>query len=111
MDQPQIPGGYVLAARIMQESPLWRTEPHTTKLFLYLMFAAQHENKTKRFFNFEIKRGELITSLSAIAENCPYEDHGMLKYWSRSKVHRMLQKLVENKSIEILEDAKGTHIK
>lgn len=102
---------YFLITRKLFDSPIWRDNPHILKLFIYLVGMARHNSKPKRFNGFEIKRGELLTSLSDISENNEYTERGRIKKWSRQRVSRMLQKLTENKYITLLADTYGTHIK
>lgn len=71
---------------------------------------ARHKKSPKRFPGFEIKRGELVTSLSIIADDNEYMERKILKKWSRAKVSRMLHYLDDEKYIKILADTYGTHI-
>jgi len=71
---------------------------------------ARHDKKPKKYPGFQVKRGELVTSLSIISQNNEYFRH-TVKKWSRQKVSRMLEKLSEEGRIEILSDTYGTHIK
>lgn len=105
-----IPNGYILIARIIQESAIWKENPHTLKLFIYLVMQARHKLEPKKYPGFEVKRGELITSLSQLSDNNEFMDKTMRK-WSRMKVSRMLQKLHNGGYINILSDTYGTHIK
>jgi len=105
-----IKNGYIILARIIRESAIWQDSPDLFKLFLYLLIVAHHDKKPKRFNNFEIKRGELITSLSIIAEDNQYYEQKAIRRWSRQKVARMLRKLKEQERIELITDTYGTHI-
>lgn len=113
-----IPGGYVLIARHIFESPIWRDDPNLLKLWIYLFCKARSRPEPKKYNGFEIKRGELVTSLSIIADENEYLDHGRLKKWSRQQVARMLEKLAKGRDgepdsayIEIKADTYGTHIR
>jgi len=109
-DSTHIPGGYVLLARIMQDSAIWCDDPHVLKLFIYLIMEARFDVEPKKYPGFELKRGEVLTSLSQIADDNEYFRH-TIKKWSRSKVSRMLEKLQEQGYIEQVSDTYGTHIK
>jgi len=102
---------YFLITRKLFDSPVWRDNPHILKLFIYLVGMARHNSNPKRFNGFEIKRGELLTSLSDISENNEYTKRGRIKKWSRQRVSRMLKKLTDDKYITLLADTYGTHIR
>lgn len=105
-----VPGGYVLLARAIEQSALWRDSPEMLKLFVYLLIHARFKAEPKRFDGFEEKRGELVTSLADIAAGCEHYERG-LQRWSRQKVSRMLAGLQRQGQIELLADTYGTHIK
>lgn len=102
--------GYFILSRQIFESAIWRDDSNILKLFIYLIGKARHSSDPKKYNGFKICRGELVTSLSQIAENNEYIANGRLKVWSRSKVSRMLSTLKEHKYIDILSDTYGTHI-
>lgn len=101
---------FFIITRKIFESPIWKDDPHILKLFIYLVGNARHSKNPKRYPNFEIKRGELVSSLSDIAENNEYFQNGALKKWSRQKVSRMLEKLVKYNQIILKTDTYGTHV-
>lgn len=101
---------YFLLTRKIFNSPIWSNDPHVLKLFIYLIGTARHSKNPKRYPNFEIKRGELVTSLNQIAEDNEYLGNGVLKRWSKQKVSRMLKLLVDQDYIKLLSDTYGTHI-
>lgn len=105
-----IPGGYYLIARKLFDSAIWSDNPHILKLFIYLIGEARHEKKPKRYHGFSIKRGELVTSLNQIAQHNKYEENGVTKTWSRSRVHRMLKHLEKYGYVELIPDTRGTHL-
>ena len=109
MDNDQLT--YFILTRKIFESSIWRDDPHTLKLFIYLIGQARHSKIPKKYSGFEIKRGELVTSLSLIADNNEFFNRGRLGKWSRAKVSRMLSTLKEQGYIMILADTYGTHIK
>ena len=104
-----IPGGYALLARVIKDSAIWRDDPHVLKLFIYLIMEARYDTEPKQYPGFSVNRGELVTSLSRIADDNEYFRH-IIKKWSRAKVSRMLNQLKEQGYIEMLSDTYGTHI-
>jgi len=102
---------YFIITRKIFDSPIWREDIHVLKLFLYLIGEARHSTKPKRYPNCDIHRGELLTSLSSIAEDNEYRNRKIITKWSRAKVARMLEYLSEHGYIELLPDTYGTHIK
>ena len=102
--------GYVLLARAIEQSAIWRDPPDVLKLFIYLLLRARYKAEPKRFDGFEEKRGELVTSLADIAKDNAYRDRG-LRQWSRQKVGRMLARLQRQGRIVRFADTYGTHIK
>lgn len=105
-----IRNGYIILARIIRESAIWQDSPDIFKLFLYLLIEAHHDKKPKCFSDFEVKRGELVTSLNIIAEDNQYCEQKALRRWSRPKVARMLEKLQKQERIKLIPDTYGTHI-
>ena len=103
--------GYFMISRLIFESAIWRDNPHILKLFIWIIGNARHDKKPKRYPEFNIERGELVTSLTIISQENEYTEKGRVQFWSRQRVSRMLAKLVEQKYIEILADTYGTHIK
>lgn len=107
-----IPNGFFLLSRLIFESTIWTESPHILKLFIYLIGNARHDKTPKQYPDFQICRGELVTSLQLIAEENQYiNDRGKIEQWSKTKVFRMLKKLKEQKYIETICDTHGTHIK
>lgn len=102
---------YFIVTRELFESAIWRDNPHALKLFLYLIGKARHRRTPKKFPGFEVKRGELVTSLSKIADENEFLERRKVKKWSRARVSRLLHYLASEKYIDILADTYGTHIK
>jgi len=101
---------YFILTRSIFNSPIWSDDPHVLKLFIYLIGNARHKKESKRYPGFEIKRGELVTSLNQIAEDNQFLGNGILKRWSKQKVSRMLKILIDQEYISLLSDTYGTHI-
>jgi len=103
--------GYFKIYRKIYDSEIWTSDPSLLKLFFYLIGKARHKIKPKKYPNFEVKRGELVTSLRNIADDNHYLKNNKLIKWSPEKVRRMLKTLELLKMIEIPCDTFGTHIK
>ncbi len=102
---------YFIVTRKLFKSAIWRDNPHVLKLFLYLIGMARYRKKPKKFPGFEVRRGELVTSLAIIADDNEYMERRIIKKWSRAKVSRMLDCLQKEDYIKILPDTYGTHIR
>jgi len=103
--------GCILLARVIEESAIWRDDLHLLKLFMYLILHARHNKKPKRYPGFEVKRGELVTSLNDIAEANEWLEHNAVRRWSRQKVSRMLVKLEKQGRVSLIADTYGTHLR
>ena len=101
---------YFIITRKIFDSAIWRDDPHILKLFIYLIGMARHDKIPKKYPGFEVKRGELVTSLAQLSDNNEFFLNGRLQKWSRAKVGRMLEKLIEQCYITKLSDTYGTHI-
>jgi hypothetical protein len=110
MKHNYVPDGCFLLARQIFESAIWRDDPHVLKLFIYLMGQARHNTKPKKYPSFEVKRGELVTSLAKISEENEYSQNGTIKTWPRMKISRMLDLLEKQGYVKKLCDTYGTHI-
>lgn len=110
MKHNYVPDGCFLLARMIFESAIWKDDPHVLKLFIYLIGNARYNSKSKKYSHFEIKRGELVTSLTKISEENEYYQNGTIKSWGRMKISRMLDILEKQGYIKRLCDTYGTHI-
>ena len=106
-----IPGGYVLLARLTAESTLWALGPDALRLAMFLVMDAQHNARPKKYPGFAVGRGETLTSLAGLVHSCSWYENRTVRKWSREKVRRLLDKLVEIEFIELLRDTYGTHVK
>jgi len=102
---------YFIITRKLFSSPIWREDPHLLKLFLYLVGKARYRKTPKRFLGFEVRRGELVTSLQDIVDANQYSQGRVKHSWTRMRVSRMLHRLENMQQIELLRDTYGTHIK
>lgn len=111
MRENKLKDGCILLARVIEESSIWRDDPHLLKLFIYLILNARHNKKPKRYPGFEVNRGELITSLNSIAEANEWIERNAVRRWSRQQVSRMLAKLQKQERVSLIADTYGTHLK
>jgi len=102
-------GDYFIIPRSIFESAIWHEDLYVLKIFLWLIGNAHAQ--PKKYPGFEVKRGELVTSLSHIAEENKYMRRGRLKEIPKTRVFRILHKLEEEGYITINCYAYGTHIK
>ncbi len=108
---PEIAGGYVLLSRLIQECSLWQLSPDHLRLAIYLLITARHKSKTISLPSGDkIKRGELVTSLSNVADDCSYYNNRTVRIWSRRKVSEMLNDLKKVGFLDHNSNRKGTHI-
>lgn len=101
---------YFLLSRNIFESAIWSDDPNILKLFIYLIGKARYLKESKKYPHFNVKRGELVTSLALISDNNEYMRRGRLAKWSRAKVSRMIKTLENQGYIKVLADTYGTHI-
>lgn len=103
--------GYIKLHRQIFDSAIWQSDSDLLKLFLYLLGKAFFMES--KFQGLNIERGEVLTSISIIADDCMYSTRYGMKKWSRTYVYRMLAKLEAEpySMVEILSDARGTHIR
>ena len=91
-------------------SEIWKESSDIIRLYVYLL-----ANARKKFDKIEngdalIGRGEIAVSLSQIAGDNQYEANGIIKKWDRSRIHRMLNKLVDKNHIRIIPNTDRTHL-
>lgn len=66
MNEPKIPGGYILLSRKIIESQIWDKPPLYLKVWIYLLSRAQHSEYR------DLKKGQLITSIPDIMDDCSW---------------------------------------
>ena len=110
MKHNYVPDGCFLLARMIFDSAIWRDDPHILKLFIYLVGKARYKTTPKKYPTFEVKHGELVTSLSQMAEDNEFLQQKAVRRWSRAKVSRMLKTLQDQGYITLISDTYGTHI-
>jgi len=108
---PEIAGGYVILSRLILEKSLWSLSPDHIKLSMYLLMSARSKPIDVRLPSGDvIRRGEMVTSLAKISDDCSYFENRMNRSWSRKKVSRLLLELQTCGYIKYNSHTKGTHI-
>lgn len=67
MQEPKIPGGYILLSRKIIESEIWEKPPLYMKVWIYILSKVQH----KPYKNLD--RGQTFISIPEIIEACSYK--------------------------------------
>ena len=111
MKNEPIPGGFAMLARATLDSRMWSLGPDCRSLAIWLILRARFDRTPSKFAGFDVGRGEVLTSLSAIADDCAWRENRTVHRWSREKVRRMLAKLCEVGFCLELRDSGGTHIR
>lgn len=111
MDDPiKINGGYVVFARAALDSQLWQCGPDALRLAMYLLLQARFNPIPKKYPGFIVSRGDVLTSLSTISEDCSWFENRMIRKWSRGKVGRLLSTLNKIGFCSSISDTYGTHL-
>lgn len=111
MEEPdKIDGGYVVLARAVIDSQLWQCGPDVSRVALYLLLRARYKYDQKKYPGFSVSRGDVLTSLSAISDDCSWFENRMVRKWSRGKVGRILDTLEKIGFCSRISDTYGTHL-
>ena len=106
----KIKNGYILLSRLLLDSQVWMLGNECLRLAVYLLLTARHNREPKKFPGFTVKRGELVTSLSDIADGCQWYENRKVRQWSRQKVSRLLERLTSIGFCKHISDSYGTHL-
>lgn len=110
-DSETINGGYVvLARRATLDSQLWQCGPDVVRVATYLILRARYHQEPKKYPGFKVSRGDVLTSLSSISEDCSWFENRMVRKWSRGKVGRILETLEKIGFCSRISDTYGTHL-
>lgn len=101
---------YFRISRSIYNSAIWHSRPELIKLFIYLLGQARYGQEPKKYPGFEVKRGEVLTSLSQIADDNEWFYNRVNHKWPRQTIARMLCDLEELGVIKKISDTFGTHI-
>ena len=111
MDSDTINRGYVILARAMEDSQLWQLGPDCLRVAIWLLMRARFDREPKKFPGFEVGRGEVLTSLAQVAEECAWIENRREVRFCRSKVKRVFDKLTSIGFMVDLRNSSGTHVK
>jgi len=103
--------GYFLLSRSLFDSNLWQLPPDHLRVAIYLLGKARHSTKPHTLPDgLTIRRGELVTSMTFISENCSYYENRMVREMSRKKALNILENLEKIGFLKRNSHSKGTHI-
>jgi hypothetical protein len=103
-DTVVIPGGYILLARKIIESEIWKKPPLYLKVWVYLLARAQHS----KYKNLE--KGQLITSIPEIQENCSWYVGCRKEKPTRDQIFQIIDFLRKRCEHDCAHDTKATMI-
>jgi len=103
--------GYALLSRDTLDSSLWMLPPGHFRVAAYLILRARHSSRKHSLPDgTTVSRGELVTSMSLIAENCAYYENRSMREYSRKKILNILSDLDGIGFLKRNSHRKGTHI-
>lgn len=109
--EQRIEQGFVLLARELFGSSLWGLSPDYTRLAICLLMQARHDERPHTLEDGTvINRGDLVTSLDRLAEQCAWYEHRARQVWSRKKVSRLLVGLQKIGFIAFMPAHAGTFV-
>lgn len=85
MNEPLIPGGYILLSRKIIESEIFKKPPLYLKVWIYLLSSAQHSAYKG------LERGQLYTSIPEIQEACSYMIGYRKKTPTKDQIYNILE--------------------
>lgn len=103
--------GFVLFSRDTIDSSLWQLPPDHFRVACYLLIKARYNKRIHTLPDgTTVGRGQLVTSMILIAENCSYYENRTTREYSRKKVLNILNDLEKIGFIKRNSHRKGTHI-
>ena len=107
----KLESGYALLSRGVFDSSLWQLPPDHFRVAMYLLLKARHKpNPHTLPDGLKIGRGELVTSMARIAENCSFYENRMLREMGRKKALNILENLENIGFLKRNSHSLGTHI-
>jgi hypothetical protein len=85
MNEPLIPGGYIIISRQIVDSEIWSKPPLYVKVWLYLLTMAQHSQYKG------LKRGQLYTSIPDIIEACSWKVGARKERPTKDQIYQVIQ--------------------
>jgi len=105
--------GYTKAFRKELDSDIWKMPPLYQRVFFYLRQSASWEPETfptKKGFKIALNPGQLITSLSVIAEGVSWYEYGVKRVPNRKTIKDILGWLESNAMVTVVSNRHGTFI-
>ena len=105
--------GYTKAFRKELNSDIWKMPPLYQRVFFYLRQSASWETDlfpTKKGFKIALNPGQLITSLSVIAEGVSWYEYGVKRVPNRKTIKDILEWLESNAMVTVVSNRHGTFI-
>ena len=105
--------GYTKAYRKELESDIWKMPPLYQRVFFYLRQKACWEPRsfpTKKHFKIAINPGQIITSLSIIADGVAWYEYGVKKTPNKKTIKKILEWLESNSMGTVVSNRYGTFI-
>lgn len=104
MAEPKIENGCILLARKILISDIWKKPSHYLKIWVYILSKAQHKNYKG------LQRGQLITSIPEIIEDCSWYVGYRKEKLTKDQVFQVLQWLRKPHESSCESNAKATMI-
>jgi len=105
--------GYTKAYRKELDSDIWKMPPLYQRVFFYLRQSASWETDlfpTQKGFKIALNPGQLITSLSVIAEGVSWYEYGVKRVPNRKTIKDILGWLESNAMVTVVSNRHGTFI-
>ncbi|MBM7633863.1 DNA-binding transcriptional regulator YhcF (GntR family) [Geomicrobium sediminis] len=95
--------GYIKDHRKELESDIWMMPPHYHRIWQYLKYSANHQDKRIPFDDWfiTIKAGQHLTSIRKIAKGVGWYERGQFKELNPKTVSKVLEWLVNQKMITV----------
>ena len=105
--------GFAKTYRKVLLSDVWKMPPLYHRVFQYLILKASFEPDmfpTKRKYNINLLPGQLITSMSVIAQGVSWTEYGVEKIPNKKIIKDILDWLKFNEMIILVSNASGTYV-
>ena len=90
--QDYVPGGNVLVARAIRQSPLWTWDSEHLRLWIYLLTSVNASETPIVIGYVTVGYGQVLKSHRRIADENEYTANNKVARWSTSRVSRMLDR-------------------
>jgi len=105
--------GYTQAYRKELDSDIWKMPPLYQRVFFYLRQTASWELEyfpTRKDYKIALNPGQLITSLSSIADGVSWYEYGVKKTPNKKTIKDILNWLERNAKVTVVSNRYGTFI-